>query len=136
MAVGDDFDCFGGGSKVSVDFSEVQVGDRVRLTRENGDESTFTVGRTSLAPAPYYITDNAGTDYFDSDWDSLEILEKPLPTKTGTMIHNGSVNSTYFVLDSSGRWRNDAGQEIDAESITHYLADGWKVVFEGLEYDA
>lgn len=121
---------------MSVDFSKVQVGDRVRLTRENGDESTFTVESESVTQDGSLVFDVCDTGYLALEWDSLEILEKPLPTKTGAMIHNGRKNSTYFILNSSGRWLNDAGKEIDAESITHYLADGWKVVFEGLEYDA
>lgn len=62
---------------MSVDFSEVNVGDRVRLTRENGDESTFTV---KFASGDFISSDSQ--NFSTKLWDTLEIVErafKPVP---------------------------------------------------------
>lgn len=70
---------------MTVDFSAVNVGDRVRLTRDNGDEYTFQV---------YSATGAAlGDRYFrwayPGEWDNLEIL-KPRPAE-GYYIYSGRV---------------------------------------------
>lgn len=122
---------------MSVDFSNVQVGDRIKLTRENGDEFSFTV--KSSDPQGHGWADSARDRHFRSEWDTLEILEKALPeapTRYGAMVHSGDKFHTYYVLDSTGVWRSDGGDATPTQRIRENLRDGWKVVFEGLDYDA
>lgn len=123
---------------MSVDFSNVQVGDRIKLTRENGDEFSFTVRGIGLAGSNIWVV-SAKDDHYCTEWDTLEILEKALPeapTRTGAMIHDGNPNHTYYTRTSSGRWRSDSGFDEPEYRVREKLRDGWKVVFEGLDYDA
>lgn len=122
---------------MSVDFSNVQAGDRIKLTRANGDEATFTVERKGGFDPKFLESHSNG--YVAKDWDTLEILDKVLPeppTRYGAMIHDGDELHTYYVLNSSGVWLSDSGSEIPTQRIKEALRDGWKVVFEGLDYDA
>ena len=87
---------------MAVDFSNVQVGDRVKLSRENGDEYTFTVEIKRLNDNPIESQTNV---VYKSDWDSLEILAKPLPTVNGSVIKLKNSNGiTYHYALVGGRW--------------------------------
>lgn len=96
-----------------VSFADVKVGDRVRLTSTNGDEATFTV--TGLGMNSRSIYGHAGLNVHDSQWDTLEILTKPLPTEPGLYVSadaNLSVATTVFYqLSRSMMWDTDRSGE-------------------------
>lgn len=119
---------------MSVNFSNVQVGDRIKLTRANGDEFSFRATWVSDGRV------QSRTDaHWPSEWDTLEILEKALPeapTRTGAMVHGGNRHKPYVVLDRTGRWNSEYGLPVSETEVRENLRDGWKVVFEGLDYDA
>ena len=82
---------------MAVDFSNVQVGDRVKLSRENGDEYTFTVKETTSRA--HYIESQTDAVH-ESEWDSLEILAKPLPTVNGSVIKSTRTGEIYVRVGS------------------------------------
>lgn len=81
---------------MSVDFSGVNVGDRVRLTRENGDETTFTVqdcNEKALA---------SRTDaHFRNEWDTLEIVERAFKPVPG--LYSNHETKSRFILSTDGK---------------------------------
>lgn len=90
---------------MAVDFSGVQVGDRVKLSRKNGDEYTFTVEQNH----GHCIRSRSDVVY-GSEWDSLEILAKSLPTVNGSVIRSRvsaqqyvRVNETWMSVRNGGR---------------------------------
>ena len=72
---------------MTVSFENVRKGDRVRLTVANGDLAEITV----LSVAHSAIYDRANRVIRGKDWDTLEILPKPLPTEPGFWLSGGSV---------------------------------------------
>lgn len=85
---------------MSIDLSGVKAGDRVRLTATNGDEATFTV--TLQGGRVLWSKTNA----FDmDDWDALEILPRPLPTKPGIYaISPGLERGKVLCLRPDSAW--------------------------------
>ena len=89
-----------------IDISEVNVGDRVRITRENGDEATFTITEKRGA----YLESDQNVYVIDGS-DTLEIVErafKPVPglytnymTRERVMIDEGGAT---FYTSQSGAW--------------------------------
>lgn len=80
---------------MSVDFSEVNVGDKVRLTRENGDETTFTVeggGGASLESKSDVV--------YRSEWDTLEIVERAFKPVPGLYSHR--LSGSRFAMTQEG----------------------------------
>lgn len=89
-----------------IDISKVNVGDRVRITGENGDEATFTVVRITGR----YL--ESETVVFDTRGQAtIEIIEptfKPVPglyshQKTGARVALLLDGRAYYV-HSSGAW--------------------------------
>lgn len=117
--------------KMSINISEVNVGDRVKLTRENGDEATFTVERKSEVGMMYLKSHSNGYDA--KDWDTLEVLEKKFELVPG-LYANGAyavavtkAGKAYF---HSTTWV-DADPH-DATSKTYEAVrqqNNWKRVF-------
>lgn len=102
-----------------IDISDVNVGDRVKLTRENGDELTFIV---TYIGAEWLGTEYS--EYYPKRWKKIEIVErafKPVPglytnyeTMDRVMIEEGG--ATFFTT-RSGAWvpiRTGIGQADDA----------------------
>lgn len=102
-----------------IDISDVNVGERVKLSRENGDEATFTVTERNVNT----LVSKSNSHYRDS-WDTMEIVErafKPVPglytnymTLERVMIAEGG--ETYYTTQS-GAWvpiRTGIGRADDA----------------------
>lgn len=93
-------------SVMSVDFSDVNVGDKVRLTRENGDETTFEVEEVWTNSIR-----SASNSFQGSSWDTLEIVErafKPVPglysnPRTGDRAVVQRNLEAYYAA-AGGRW--------------------------------
>lgn len=114
---------------MTVNFSEVNVGDKVRLTRENGDESTFTVKNKSRG----FISSDS-QNFSTKLWDTLEILErafKPVPglyTDVNSqdrvvLLENGKVYYTAATgawIESNHENRHRPGYKAVQEQ------DGWR----------
>lgn len=111
---------------MSVDFSDVNVGDKVRLTRENGDETTFTVEGVWTGSIR-----SASNSLQGSSWDTLEIVErafKPVPGlysnhRTGDVAVIRYGGDSYYKA-SGGLWVNSSlktGMSGKAARETH----GW-----------
>lgn len=102
---------------MTVSFVDVAVGDRVRLTAENGDEATFTVvDRTENA-----ILSERNSFFFD-EWDTLEILPNLLPTEPGLYVRSDADldNDPIYQRVTGGFWNTDAGgtwKSIDEQDI-------------------
>lgn len=107
-----------------IDISDVNVGDRVKLTRENGDEATFTVtGRQWNRLA------SRSNDHCVDSWDTMEIVErafKPVPgLYTNLNLRHRAVLSTdgrMHYTSASGRWFEVFKEEHDT---VLKQKDGW-----------
>lgn len=113
---------------MSVDFRGVKEGDRIKLTRKNGDEFTFTVDEVPLGGVVYDEYSNAA---YCGEWDTLEIPPKPLPTRYGAMVAS-SEDLTYYVLNSAGEWISEDGYQVASSHVEKALVSGFRVVFEGI----
>lgn len=116
---------------MSVDFSEVNVGDKVRLTRENGDETTFTA--VGVGASQTWIGSET-TTYERVDWDTLEIVERAFKPVPGLYTHpatGGRVafteNGKAYFTSSLGAW---VGSDHENPDRKPYKAvreqDGWR----------
>jgi hypothetical protein len=102
---------------MTVDFSAVSIGDRVRLTRENPHAITeFDVTYIMPTSDPTFLQQKIEGGLFEvyrNDWDTLEILPKPLPSEPGLYVPNeylGSVwSATLYIRDNEGIWMSDSG---------------------------
>lgn len=100
-----------------IDISDVNVGDRVKLTRENGDEATFTV---DLKVPSHGVIGSAVNRFLDKDWDTLEIVErafKPVPglytnVKTNDRVMITEDGTSYYTY-STGSWIPITGGHVD-----------------------
>lgn len=112
---------------MSVDFSDVNVGDKVRLTRENGDETTFTVEARSELKL------STKTDlHYCNEWDTLEIVERAFKPVPGLYSNhrNGDVVAVHlggeaYYKASGGVWVTsslETGMSSKAARETH----GWR----------
>lgn len=101
-----------------IDISDVNVGDRVKFTRENGDEATFTVTKIHLATARVIESDL--NRFYVRDWNTLEIVErafKPVPglytnVKTRDRVMITEDGTTYYTY-STGGWIPFTGGHVD-----------------------
>lgn len=105
---------------MAVDFSNVQVGDRVRLSRENGDESNFTVRVTDGDSL-----ESASNCYLARNWDSLEILAKPLPTVNGSVIKSNADGATFVLAENL--WVDVRNREVLRDPKT--TPCHWEILF-------
>lgn len=113
-------------------FEDVKVGDRVRLTHENGDLAEFTVN--CVDGDELYSQVNT---YDEEDGWQVEILEQPLPTKHGAMIGHPTdtewapfvyraATSAWYLVGHSSRQPEDY--------VRHYMRSfGLVVLFEGID---
>lgn len=114
-------------SVMSVDFSEVNVGDRVRLTRENGDETTVKVEEVWTG----WIR-SASNSFQGSSWDTLEIVErafKPVPglysnPRTGDRVVVQRNLEAYYAA-AGGRWVHANGYSGNANPAVRE-EHGWR----------
>lgn len=91
-----------------IDISHVNVGDRVKLTRENGDEATFTV--TSTYGDGTVITSEANR-FQVKRWDTLEVVERASKPVPGLYSHTGdghrvavTDNGEVYFTHRDGAW--------------------------------
>lgn len=92
-----------------IDISHVNVGDRVKLTRENGDEATFTVTDTTYARNGIILSNS---NRFDADdWDTLEVVERAFKPVPGLYSHTGdghrvavTDNGEVYFTHRDGAW--------------------------------
>jgi hypothetical protein len=105
-----------------IDISDIKVGDRVRVSNKIGDEATFTVTRVvgSMLGTPRNI-------YQSADWDHIEKMTPPLPTKPGYYIDRFPAGSHIWYrrteVGAFGRtWvRVDSWADIDDDHVPHGL---------------
>lgn len=98
-----------------IDISDVNVGDRVKLTRENGDEATFTVIRKYGK-----IVDSYHNAYEIDESVTIEIVEsafEPVPglytnVKTRDRVIITEDGTTYYTY-STGGWIPFTGGHVD-----------------------
>lgn len=94
---------------MTISFAEVKVGDRVRLTAENGDEATFTV--VDLHTNSYGVYAEFNFYSVHGKWDTLEILPKLLPTEPGLYVRSDADldNDPIYQRLTVGSWNTDDG---------------------------
>ena len=116
---------------MAVDFSEVRVGDLVKLTR---GEDEFVQVRVEWVDKAYRfcsVRDSHNTDYYKDEWDTLEIVKPPLPTKLGSIIR-GTRTLTTFVRTPRG-WVNvqsrDSRTEVSDNRYIQKYPDEYEVLF-------
>jgi len=85
-----------------IDISDIKVGDRVRVSNDNGDEATFTVTKV------YRIWIQSESNLFEVEsWDHIEKLTPPLPTKPGVYlphVYGGGHTPNVWLLNPGGQW--------------------------------
>ena len=102
-----------------IDISNIRDGDRVRLTRENGDEMTFTVRSVQDTSTGMMILHSLSNTVYPDSWDTIEVLKKPahkpLPTKPGLYALKPYRNIA-LLHDGMGNWKqvHANGTVIDA----------------------
>lgn len=84
------------GETMSVDISEVNVGDKVRLTRENGDEATFKVEEVWSGSIR-----SSSNSFQGSSWDTLEIVERAFKPVPG--LYSNLTTGSRFILSTEGK---------------------------------
>jgi hypothetical protein len=102
---------------MTVDFSTVSIGDRVRLTRENPYAITeFDVTEIMPLSDRAFLRQKINGGIFEvyrNDWDTLEIVLKSLPTEPGHYVEadadlsNG--NSDFYFFGPHSGWMWDGG---------------------------
>lgn len=86
---------------MAVDFSEVRVGDLVKLTR--GEDEFVQVRVVQVATSPlHWVQDEQGSSYYSDEWNTLEIVKPPLPIKDGSVVRSEGSGTTFHLL--YGRW--------------------------------
>jgi len=87
-----------------IDISDIKVGDRVRVSKDTGDEAMFTVTGKSIIHLA-----SASNAYSAREWDLIEKLTPPLPTKPGVYLPYkpvcGFIGSVWL-RNGSGVWLN------------------------------
>jgi hypothetical protein len=91
---------------VSVSFDGVKVGDRVRLSAENGDTAEFTT------VGVYSRGISSENNHFEAElWDTVEVLtppKPPLPTEFGLYVRRPDrhylASSDIYRLNARGIW--------------------------------
>lgn len=101
---------------MTVKISDVNVGDRVKLTRKNGDEAVFTVILLSAT-----LLESDYNEYYLERGDTLEIVGrafKPVPgLYSNKVTHDRFVLSTtgeHFFTTGTGRWIRNSAYEREA----------------------
>ena len=85
---------------MAVDFSEVRVGDLVKLTR--GDDEFVQIRVTDVDTTPlHWVQDVRASTHYSDEWDTLEIVKSPLPIKLGSVIE-GIRSGTRFTRTAGG----------------------------------
>lgn len=90
-----------------VNFGDVKVGDRVRLMSDNGDAAEVTVVNVTVFAGRI---ESAHNTYFDYNWDSIEIIPKPVvePAGLGAVVsirYGGkTVPAVLTGVDDSAHW--------------------------------
>lgn len=79
-----------------IDISDVNVGDRVRLTHENGDELTVIV---TYKGAEWLGTEHS--EYYPERWKKIEIVERVFKPVPG--LYTNSVSMDRAILSIDGR---------------------------------
>ena len=82
---------------MAVDFSEVRVGDLVKLTRGEDEFAQIRVTRVDTTPL-HWVQDVRASTYYADEWDTLEIVKPPLPTKNGSVVRSTYTGTTYHLL--------------------------------------
>lgn len=86
---------------MAVDFSEVRVGDLVKMTR--GEDEFVQIRVVQVATSPlHWVQDVRASTHYADEWDTLEIIKPPLPTKNGSVVRSNGSGTTYHLL--YGRW--------------------------------
>lgn len=80
-----------------IDISDVNVGDRVSLSRANGDAVTFTVTSGGAPSNGGWLGMDGVTPLLPKDWDAINILERAvvLPTEPGFYLDRDG--DTWFI---------------------------------------
>lgn len=122
---------------MSVDFSNVKAGDRVKLTRENGDETTFKVERVTQGYAPL-LEDMHGNAHYPGEWDTFEVLEQPLPTNENAMIGHPTEDKWHPYIYREGSWYNPGYEPVASEERVRWFMQnrGFEVLYNGIPSDA
>ena len=114
---------------MAVDFSEVRVGDLIKLTR--GEDEFVQVRVARLGEDLRHVADVQQSDYYPREWDTLEIVKPPLPTKLGSIIR-GTRTLTTFVRTPRG-WVNvqsrDSRTEVSDNRYIQKYPDEYEVLF-------
>jgi len=119
---------------LSVDFTDVKAGDRIKLTRKNGDEITFTVadvrGRTA--------EDSYKAVYYPNEWDTLEVLVPPLPTGEHALVGHPTDKEKWPFLLIEGKWYRPGARTTSLPgAVSWYMAnEGYEVLYEGVKQEA
>lgn len=87
-----------------IDISEVNEGDRVRLSRTNGDETTFEVS-TVLSG----VLTGKTNAYPVANWDSLEIVERAIKPVPGLYTNRNSRDRYVLTAAGEGYYTSSAG---------------------------
>ena len=110
-------------------FSDVKVGDRVRLTG-NGEVHEFEVQDIESN----VLKSEHNAFYYDDDWDA-EILQKPLPTGEYAVIGSRKNLDLFkgFYFEAS-EWRDHDGMAYPEEEVREHMRNfGLEVLFEGVQ---
>ena len=110
-------------------FSDVKVGDRVRLTG-NGEVHEFEVQDIK----PNVLTSEHNAFYYNDDWDT-EILQKPLPTGEYAVIGSRKNPDLFsgFYFEASD-WLDRDGMAYTEEEVREHMRErGLEVLFEGVQ---
>lgn len=122
------------------DFSDVNVGDRVRLTHENGDLAEFTITRTNKVSGTIESQSNAYA-LVSSFW-TVEILERAaekLPTGQYAVVGHKDdpdwnpyirINGEWFEVDATLNINTKFPEEEIREMIRNH---GFEVLYEGIQ---
>lgn len=120
-------------------FKDVKAGDRVRLTRDNGDDLTFTVQSTEFNND--CIVGAAHNRFIREEGWNVEILQKPLPTGEYAVIgHPGPNDMEWapYIRQGGDWWEAELPEsqafEVTEDQIRVMMRDhGFKVLYEGIQ---
>lgn len=114
------------------EFVKVKAGDRLRLTKGNGDVHEFTVTRTT----PHTFESHHNTfQFLVNDGDKLEVLQKPLPTKPGLYaLHPEKRLDGYrhLFLTRGGTWHEASFSDEGFGNVIHPEASVFETFRETL----
>ena len=121
-----------------IEFGDIKVGDRVRMTFSDGDietSTTFTVmGYHTVGGKRECVYDSNGTCYYDGAGCTLELLERPKPESKPGWWHDPGTGVEYLTI----RGENSFGPTLFVAFEGDYLyltkvAEG-SAVADRLEY--